>query len=306
LINFTVIDGKASLNAPAGTIYATSPAYSWKPVTSATAYHIRLINSSTGAVLFDTNLTPDEVGCSGGSGTWSYAPATSLGVGTYRWSLQAKNDSGFAAWNSLSFTVSLPAPPTVVSPLGTVTTTTNPVYSWKPVAGATHYQIAVNSATAQVGAKQFTAEQANCASGTCSASLGVTLPNGSYTWRVRAKNEAGYGGWTAARAFNVTLLPPTAPRGISPSRTAVATATPTFKWYAIDGDVIRYQIMLSGPSGVIASKAFLASSGICSGSTCSASWGTSLTSGTTYTWQVRAQNTAGYGSWNTPTQFTVE
>ena len=85
--------------------------------------------------------------------------------------------------------------PTTISPV----TSNTPVYTWKPILGATSYRLNVNGVVTT-----YTAAQAACdgAFGLCTIT-GVALGAGSYTWYVQGFNSFGNGPWSAATTFRL-------------------------------------------------------------------------------------------------------
>ncbi len=85
--------------------------------------------------------------------------------------------------------------PTTISPV----TSNTPLYTWKPILGATSYRLSVNGVITT-----YTAAQAGCdgAFGLCTIT-GVNLSAGSYTWTVQGFNSFGNGPWSAGTTFRL-------------------------------------------------------------------------------------------------------
>ena len=105
-----------------------------------------------------------------------------------------------------------PAAATLVSPTGTIATTT-PTYTWNAVSNATHYLLFVGDSgnPARINT-WYTAGQAGCAAGTgtCSVTPATALATGPATWWIETWNPAGAGPWSAGRSVTVE---PVGPRG---------------------------------------------------------------------------------------------
>jgi hypothetical protein len=108
-----------------------------------------------------------------------------------------------------------PPPATLISPSGTITTTT-PTYTWNAVSEATEYNLKVNDSTGNKILRWYTSSEAGCASGlgTCSVTPTIALAAGSGTWWIQAKNSAGTGPWSSGMSFTVEgISTPSLPSG---------------------------------------------------------------------------------------------
>ncbi len=131
----------------------------------------------------------------------------------------------------------LPPAATLVSPTGTIATTT-PTYTWNAVAAATSYYLWVDDSSANGKIQQWvTATEAGCAAGTgtCSVTPSIALAQGAATWYVQTWNSSGYGAWSSGMGFTVpagqTPLPATL---IAPTGSDIG-ATPIYTWNAVPG-----------------------------------------------------------------------
>lgn len=90
------------------------------------------------------------------------------------------------------------APSMTPTPISPVTSNT-PVYTWKPILGATSYRLNVNGVITT-----YTATQVGCdgAFGLCTIT-GTSLTAGSYTWSVQGFNSFGNGPWSAGTTFRL-------------------------------------------------------------------------------------------------------
>jgi len=103
----------------------------------------------------------------------------------------------------MAFTIStgggVPVAATLISPTGTITTTT-PTYVWNAVSNASYYYLYNGTA-----ATWYTASAAGCGSGTGTCSItGSALAAGSYTWYVQTYNSSGYGPWSSGMSFTIS------------------------------------------------------------------------------------------------------
>lgn len=91
------------------------------------------------------------------------------------------------------------APPSVAPATISPVTSNTPVYTWKPILGASNYRLNVNGVIST-----YTAAQAGCDGGfgLCTVTS-AALAAGSYTWYVQGYNTFGAGPWSAATNFRL-------------------------------------------------------------------------------------------------------
>jgi hypothetical protein len=93
------------LLSPSGKIGTDAPTFTWKMVSSATAYYLSVQNSSGTAVL---QQWYSSAVC--GSSTCSVTPVVALSRGTYKWSVETWNSSGYGSpGSSLTFLLGVSA-----------------------------------------------------------------------------------------------------------------------------------------------------------------------------------------------------
>jgi hypothetical protein len=90
-----------------------------------------------------------------------------------------------------------PGRPIAKSPSGTIQSA-GPLFTWSKAPRATRYEVRVYRA----GALQLTKTGVARLSWRCGAALDKNV---AYTWKVRARNAAGNGAWSASRRFSVAL-----------------------------------------------------------------------------------------------------
>jgi formylglycine-generating enzyme required for sulfatase activity len=200
--------GKATLISPNGTISSATPTYTWSAVQKSASYYL-WVTDSTGTAKIQTWYTAQQTGCSSGTGNCSIAPATTLAAGSYQWWIQTRNTEGDGPWSDgMSFTLAGAGPPgkaALVSPTGTVTTTT-PTYIWNALATATGYTLLVNdSKTSGKINQSLKASDIGCSSGTgiCCYKPATALAAGNCQWTVQAFNDYGSGPWSDEMSFVV-------------------------------------------------------------------------------------------------------
>jgi hypothetical protein len=178
----------------------------WSPVPYAASYLFSLGSDPALANLVEGGGKPVE--------TWAtnYVPEFNLlPQGTYYWGVTPLDSQGNRGGASTvaSFTWSWPSTTTpVVTDLVAATEYFDPQFSWDPVAGATKYEVEVNSS------QDFApGSKVCCSQTTISTSLAPTVVyrDNTYYWRVRALDAVGNSGvWNLGPSFTKTFdkVPP--------------------------------------------------------------------------------------------------
>ncbi|MBN2322980.1 MAG: hypothetical protein JXQ30_04540 [Spirochaetes bacterium] len=165
----------------------------------------------------------------------------------YFWKVFAFNDTLKSPWSKVfTFSVGYIGSPTLYAPVGEVVTTKTPKFSWSSVGGAAGYLIQVAGdesfaspvIKAEVGTNAYTPPEV------------PGLSNGTYYWRVMAKDGAGtWGKWSEIAKFKIdaTQPVPKPPTLISPSGGAIlGSLTVNFDWSdSIDPDATSYTLQAS-------------------------------------------------------------
>ncbi|MBA3872233.1 MAG: DUF11 domain-containing protein, partial [Anaerolineae bacterium] len=133
--------------------------------------------------------------------------------------------------------------PVLISPVtAAILKTHTPTLTWNAVSYVYYpvtYQVMVdNNAT-------FVSPEFNATGLNLTTVVTATLPDGVYSWRVRAVDLLGRAGaWSAVRNFTVDTVPSLAPALTSPAdNVTLTTARPTFIWAAIAG-ANRYRLQV--------------------------------------------------------------
>jgi hypothetical protein len=277
------------LNSPAnlGTDVAIPTIFKWLRTQNITNYQFQLSTSNT----FSSFITNDSTLID----TTKSVSGLSLNA-TYYWKVRAKNSSGWGSFSTIrSFaTWNTPTQVQLVSPSDVKIDVPIPsLFMWNKTQTATKYQIDVSTTnlfTTLVSSDSTVID-------TFKTISGLTL-NTTYYWRVRAKNVAGWGSFSAIKSFT-TWNTPTQVQLVSPSDAMIDMPIPSlFMWNKIQ-TVTKYQIdvsttnlftiLVSSDSTVI--DTFKTVSG--------------LILNTIYYWRVRAKNVAGWGSFSTIRSFTT-
>jgi len=194
----------ATLISPTGTITTNTPTYTWNAVSKATSYCLWVTDSTR--TPFQQWYTAAQANCESGTGTCTVTPTTPLANGNASWWIDTWNSAGSGPWSErMDFivSVSVPSKATLVSPTGTITTST-PTYIWNAVSNATWYYLWVTDSSGAPFQQWYTAAQDNCASGTgtCSVTPTKILTVGNCSWWIDTWNSVGLGPWSDRMDFN--------------------------------------------------------------------------------------------------------
>lgn len=176
-----------------------------------------------------------------------------------------------------------------------------PTYTWNAEASAVDYRFQVHDISHVVVLDGWYSGASVCSGATCSLTPPGTFARGPYTWWVQARNASGTGPWSAGMSFTVGSVP-VAPALVSPTGTGLPT-NPTYVWNAV-ADVTDYQLWVKPAVGPSVIAEWYPASSVCSGSACSVTPATALTTGN-YQWRVRGRNPSGEGPWSELPWFTV-
>jgi len=214
------------------------------PTTTRVYLYIEVLDDSSGSRISGASVYWDGsyVGVTGSDGRLRvdtvYPPASH----SYRVTASGYNErSGSMSIGASSgggFTVRLtrsgptiPVPPTPLSPSGTLTasgTSMSVSFSWGSVSGVSEYQVQVTLGGSVV-----------VDATTSSTSISRTLNLGSYSWRVRARNAAGWGSWSSSLSFSIqqrATTPPPSPSDLLATALSESRIRLTWKYALSDVD----------------------------------------------------------------------
>ncbi|MDI6792661.1 MAG: Ig-like domain-containing protein [bacterium] len=194
----------------------------------------------------------------------NYTLTVALSDGLYYWRVisidAAGNESAGSIFQMLSIDTLPPdEPPALIWPPQheeTVTNDNTPTLQWRAVTGATEYGLQVDNNP------DYSSPVINITrpGGTTSYTVTEPLADGTYYWRMRAKDGAGnWTGWIQVNAspgsFTIDTIAPDAPALISPNNySRIKDQTPFFDWSDVTDndnvcDTIYYIIQVdSGPT----------------------------------------------------------
>jgi len=173
---------------PTGTIYQKYPTFTWTKVPGASNYAIQVYVTSS--LVIHSVIPASACGTSQCSAVIGPLPY----VSHYFWRASAYT-GGWGTWSGYKYFTRLDPIPTLVWPFGAILVT-DPYFQWKPLTGATHYNIELYNINGLYTIATVTS--GNCSSTVCSVKLSNYLPLGNYYWRVKSYTE---GSWNAFSSF---------------------------------------------------------------------------------------------------------
>jgi subtilisin-like proprotein convertase family protein len=171
------------------------------------------------------------------------------------WTLRvADRDAGvtgvFYSWQIILHGYSRPTAPTTApiqaTPGSALLTNNNmPSFIWNPVLNATAYQIEIDNNS------NFSSPEVVRSVGSTSidlASLGISLGDGLYHWRVRARNGNRFGPFSSVRTLTIDVTSPEAPALNTPLNNALLSVPrPSLSWRPSVG-ATRYHLQVDNNS----------------------------------------------------------
>mgnify|MGYP001333993671 FL=1 len=256
----------------------TNTTFSWDSVSGATAYQIQFamdsdfIQLQTEQTVSDPNIT------------------ISLSPNNYYWRVRAKNGGLFGAWSEMrTFSRIFASTPTLIAPTDmTSTIYSDHTFTWDAVVDAEYYQFQIATDN------EFTAPVFDTLSPTNSYTHQLEA-NGTYYWRVRAKNDNLTSNWSGV--FTIIINPLSAPTLIAPAdMTSTVNRYNTFMWSTVE-NVDMYQLQIANDSDftqVVRSYSVNAPTN---------SYDYDFGLPGTYYWRVRATNPTNNSDWSSV--FTI-
>jgi fibronectin type 3 domain-containing protein len=202
---------------------------------------------------------------------------------SFRYAVQAVNASGVSPWGMTSVYLVDPALPPAPANLVVQPGSDSLQLEWSPVSGATSYT--VYSSPTQSGPYAYV----GYTSGEFESRLRINGTNGTQVWvMVSATSSAGNGVFSREVSATASALLP------SYTYLSAAALTPAgsvrLTWNAVSG-ATNYRIYRRLPTSTVALVSQTATLTFDD---------TGLTSGTSYTYYVEAENSVGPGAWSSP------
>ncbi|GAA5343135.1 MAG: hypothetical protein canaca05_06330 [Anaerolineaceae bacterium] len=272
---------------PNGYIYLKYPTFKWTPVAGASFYNIQIYASSS--LVINKIVSASACGTTYCSAVIGPLPYVSL----YYWRVRAY-DGNWLPWSSFKYFTRLNPIPTLVAPSGTISIP-NPQFQWKPIPGATHYNIELYKGSGLY--TYMTLTSSACSSTICQVRLSNNLPAGNYSWRVKVYIE---GSWNAFSAYKYFTLQQPYPQLIAPTG-VISITNPQFKWKPSLG-ATHYFIELYYQASLYTYMTL--TNNACSSVICQVRLSNSLPEGNFY-WRVKAYGGGIWGPFSPFMYFTV-
>ena len=293
--SFTTIvlapNAAAALSAPADKSQrvAVNPTLAWLQLSDASNYQLQVSTSQTFAsrVFDDTTLTQTSQQLS------SLQNST-----TYYWRVRGKNAGGSGPYSlTWSFTtiIALPEAITLSSPQTNATSVpVSQTLKWVASSVASQYHVQLSTSSA------FTTTVLEDTSVTTTAKqVGPLSNNTLHYWRVRGKNDAGYGPYSQAWSFTTVVAAPAAATLLLPVNSAAGVSlSPEMSWSPL-ATAASCHLQVARDS-LFTSKIF--DDTTLTGTIQQLS---NLTNNATYWWRVRGKNAGGYGPFSPTWSFTT-
>lgn len=285
-VNLTLPD-KVILDQPAdlATEIPSTTTLTWNTAANANTYQIQVSKNAT-----FTNLVVNQTGIT----SLSYIVTGLDAATTYYWRVRGNNPTGDGPWSDTrSFSTSSNVPAVITLNLPTNSTTfyvQNVSVSWYTGMNSTAYHLQVatdqNFTNLVVNADNLTQLSYNLSG----------LTSNTYHWRVRGKNNSGYGPWSVVRKFTVDWVVPAQATLSEPASNAVnQLLSLVLKWNTATG-ATSYQVQVSTVSNF--------ASLVLDATTTTTNYSISnLASNTTYYWRVRGIHPSNNGPWSVTWNF---
>ncbi len=289
--------GTPKLFWPATGAVASSlkPMLDWMEISPFAAYYQLQVSSNstfTALVLDQSNIIPSQ-----------FTLKTDLITGrSYFWRVRGFNDAGTASAWSATWNFKTPLGlPSLTSPVQNQSLLTDrPSFDWSDVTNATGYNIQASTSSS------FGSLLLNASSPTSDYVMTKSLPqNKLIFWRVRAKNAAVTGNWSAVWVFR-SGIPPSVPVLSSPTSGSLVTDyTPLLQWKVVavpsGTSFARYQLQLDDTSDF---SSPLLDKNLTNLNSPRFELTTNLTPNAKYYWRIRSFNTLGhYSAWSNVFNF---
>jgi hypothetical protein len=172
---------------------------------------------------------------------------------SYFWRVKAKNEIGWGQfspwWKFTTLNNVPPAAPLLLTPANmAANVVVTPLLDWSDVSDAIKYRLQISALS---NFSVLWMDDSNLTSSSFQMKSGVLAYNSSYFWRVKTKNDAGWGNYQSSpyRFFTMIIPPPAAPVLSLPANGSTGVSlTPLFDWNDVSG-AVKYRFILSVDTG---------------------------------------------------------
>ena len=280
--------------ANGSTNISLTPTLDWEDAEYFDNYWIEISKNTDdlSIILIDSTLTSSQ---------FTIPSGLLLNNTTYYWKVKAKNARG---WGELSqnfnFTTipDVPVSPILLSPVnGAINVPIKTFLDWNDVPLATSYNLQVSTDSSFTN---IVIDDSTLTLSQDTLAPGLLSNNTVYYWRVRGKNQNGWGNYSLTNYFTTVLPVPPAPILAIP-KVLIFTLTPLMDWGPPSGPGLIYRIQISTDenfTSIVLDSANIQTSfmdvppGV-------------LYNETIYYWRVNATNAGGTSPWSLVSYFNV-
>ena len=210
----------------------------------------------------------------------------------YSWQVRAKNNSGWGIWSETRYfkTIQLPNQIKLNLPIdNAIINVNNQELSWLiPNYEVINYQIEIYKDSILITTDSTI---------TNSLFQIINIAEGIYSWRVRAKNDFGWGEWSDRRGFQYIILPNKVLNILPENNSISNNSSINFVWNNSLNTIAYYHIEIFIDNNILISDSTLIDTVF---------YFDKFEYGNTYKWRVRAKNLAGWGEWSELWQFSLD
>ena len=270
-----------------GTTTATVPAPGAPSVSGATSSTLNVSWAGTGADGYAVYRDTNQYGAYAteaysGTGT-SFTDAGLTPNAVYYYRSKARIGSSYSAFSVAGSGQTLPLAPAIPAGLTVSGATASSLYvSWNPVNGASDYILDRGGTVVYTGSVSHFTDT-------------VLASSTSYSYKVKSHNSAGESAFSAVVSGTTTGSVPSAPATITVSGATATNSTLDVSWSAAAG-ATSYKVYRAVASGEYYLVKTLSGT---------STTDTGLTSGTGYTYKVKAVNAVGDSGYSTPASGTT-